>query len=272
MSDWVFYSSKRGFASAGELLRAIPSSRIWRMERTVLDEGESLLEMVRAAEQLLDLDVTLRLQNEPDAATRLVIHQATVADKRWFSQLGRNEFAPDQLATVAEVSLLPTAIEGGHLDIADDVIVGLEQLYRGGVAHSPATGELVSVAELSRIMDSESIRCSHLDLQLACAPSQRAYVTQQLAELPPPFGRYVRSEGDTLCLRTRFPTTLGVEEINAVCTVAIEMAKYASSGHVRFRERGVWRSAVENIGARVADPPGDATGIFGKLTRMLRPK
>ena len=270
MADWVYYSSKRGFASAGELLRAIPSSRIWRLERTVVDDGETTSEMVRAAEQLLDLDVTLRLQNEPAAATRLRVLEADPSHRRAFAELGPADFPPAQLQTIAEVSLEPSAIDAGHIDICDDVLAGLEQLYRGGIAHCPRTGEIVATTELRRMLDADIVRCSHLDLELCCDGRQRAYVCQQLSELPPPFGRYLRTEGDTLSLRTRFPATLSGAEIDAVCAVAKEMAKYARSGHVRFRERGVWSHAVEGIGTRVADPPGDTSGVFGRLTRLLR--
>ncbi len=271
MTDWVFYSSKCGFASAGDLLRSIPSARIWRLERNIDDDGTASSEMVRAAEQLLDLDASLRLQNDPSAAISLRVVEANDRYRRQFAELGRTEFPPDQLQIVAEIGLKPSAIEAGHLDIGDDVLVGLEQLYRGGIAHCTRSGELVAVSELSKILNSDVVRCSHLDLQLSCDRRQRDYVSRQLAELPPPFGQYMRIDGETLFLRTRFPTTLSAEEVNAVCSLARDMARYAKSGHVRFRERGVWTHAVTGIGTQVAEPPDGADGVFSRLTRLFRP-
>lgn len=271
MADWTFYSPSMRMASAGDLLRAIPSTRIWRLERSFVEDGQDTREMVRAAEQLLDLDVTLRLQNEPAAATRLRVREPSAADRQAFAALGRTEFPAAQLAVVAEVTLLDTARHGGHLDIGDDVLGGLEGVFRGGVAHSPSTGELTSAAEIARLMDEDHASCSHIDLSLRCDEPQLSYVVRQLRELPPPFGTLLVATDSAVVLRARFPTTLTREEIDAVCRTAMEMAQYARAGHVRLREQGVWRRAVDGIGAQIAPvPSGEGEGVFGRLARLLR--
>ena len=257
MADWILYSPKMRLASAGELLRCIPSDRIWRLERTFVEDGKDTAEMVRAAEQLLDLDVTLRLQNDPGAATSLKVRQPTDEDRRTFSGLGRDEFLPNDLAVIAEVTLSQGAIDAGHLEIADEVLCGLGDLYRTAIAHSPHSGEVVAVKELVRLMSSDDTRCTHLDLMLVCEDRQQAFVARKLRELPHPFGRYLRVENNSLLLRTRFPVRLDRDQVDSVCSVAMDMAQYASEGHVRFRERGYWRHAVQGIGSRPPTPvPG----------------
>ena len=64
-----------------------------------------------------------------------------------------------------------------------------------------------------------------MDLKLTCDPPQIAYVSRQLTELPAPFGRYLRVDGESLYLRARFPTTLSSEQIELICSAAVEMAK-----------------------------------------------
>lgn len=273
MADWTFYSPKIKMATAGELLRAIPSTRIWRLERSFVEDGEDTRELVRAAEQLLDLDVTLRLQNDPAAAIRLHVRLPTDADRRQFTNIGYAEFGANDITVVADIALEMSAIRAGHLDVADDLIAALDGVFRRGVAHSAQTGELLVANDVARLLHSETARCSHIDVKLHCDRRAQEYVARQFAELPPPFGQLMRRDGDAVMLRARFPPGLSDDEINAVCSVAMAMARHANGGHVRFRERGSWRHVIDNVGSSVQPLPTDQSeGMFGRLTRLLRSK
>lgn len=270
MADWTFYSPKLKLANVGELLREIPSNRIFRLERSFTESGQETAELVRAAEQLLDLDITIRLQNDPTGSMRLQVRLPSDADRRAFAALGRSEFTPKEVAVVAVVGLSRAAIEAGHLDLGDDVIAALSELFRRGIAHSPSTGEVLVASELARLLHSDA-RCSHIDLQLHCEAHEFAYVASELKQLPAPLGDRVRAAAGLLTLRSRVPLGLSMEEIGAICSVAVTLSRHAAAGQVRFRQRGVWSDAVA-VGGGGAPPAEKSEGMFSRISRLLRSK
>jgi len=252
VSDWTFYSAKRRSPSAGELLRSIPSRRNLRLDRLIVEGGEETLMPVRAAELLVGIDARLSLQNDSRGALQLQVFEATDEHRTSYHALGRDEPKAQDLRTVARITMRESAHQAGYVDLGDDVLCGLEGLFSGGVGHCPSTGEVVAAKEVVRIMDPEVTPCSHIDLRLRCDEPQRTYVLNQLREMPYGMASLHGQDTYSVFLRGRFPSRLSPEEVRSVCNMALELAKYASSGHVRFREGGVWQEAVEGIGAQVA--------------------
>ncbi len=260
--------------SAGDLLRAVPTRRNLRLERVVYDGSDESIEAVRAAETLFGLQVRLRLLNDPDVALALVIRDAERGDREEFRELGLDEPAPDDIEVYAEITMDETAVRAGYVALADDVLCGLEQVFGDGVAWSPATDEVFVAAAIARMMDSEDTPWTHLDVELAFEGERLRYVGERLTdELPGAMTRMLRRSDHGIELRGRFPAALDPDEYRDVWTVLLELAPFASAGHIRFREKGTWSDIVEGIGGDVADVPEEwaasRRGIRGVISRLF---
>ena len=244
------------------------------MERVVDDGRESLAEAVRAAESLVGLDVTLRLQNDPNGALRIRVFDARSQYRREYAELElEGAPPPDEIVVVAELSLHESAVDAGHLDLVDDVVSGLEEVFPGGVAHSPMTGEVILASEILRIMDPDQTRWSHVDVRLALDSPQREYVLERLQELPESMQRLVRTSDEGVLIRGRFPSELDADQVELSWQRLLDLVPYARAGHVRFREGGMWQQAVEGLGSQVAPPPAEwlkqRKGVRGTIARWL---
>lgn len=269
MADgWTFYSPTLKVLSAGDLLKAIPSDRIWRLERVVSHRGEELVEKVRAAEQLLGLDARAGLQNDADATVTLRVRDPTAADR---ASLSDAPFGPADLEVVAEVALSSIARANGHVDLCDDVLAALDTLFPGGFA-THSNGEVVDGSVLRSALNAEHATVTHVDLAYHGDARQRAFCHARLLELGLPPAVVVDTP-QAVVVRARLPLTLTAMERAAATVAMMELAKFASAGHVRFRERGVWRDAVSNIGVQVVPLPDEAPrGMLHRLAHFLRPK
>lgn len=277
MSEWTFYSPSTRYPSAGELLKAIPSRRNLRMERVVEEGDEVLAEAVRAAEQLLDLDVTLRLQNDPDGAIRFRLSEVDDDWRRRYAALSVPG-GPDvgDISIVAQLNVHETAVASGHVDLVDDVVCGLERVFPGGVAHNPAGDEAVLGREIVRIMDPEQTRWSHLDVKLRLAEEQHAYVVARLVELPSAMQSLIFVGPEQISIRGRFPCQLEAETVDRVWHALLDLVPFASGGYVRLREEGVWQDLVSGVGTQdIPALPEEwlrsrKKGLIGILSRLFR--
>lgn len=261
---WTYYSPTLRLVSAGELLRVVPSDRLWRLERVVDERGELLVEKVRAAEQLLGLYARAGLQNDAHATLTLQVREPTSADREQFAQIDQQLDQP--LALVAELALTDDA----HFALCDDVLVALETLFPGGVAVSET--EVVRAESLREQLTREPPNVSHLDLLYGGDARHRAYTQAKLVELGVP-GEAVVDTTEAIAVQARMPFALSASEQTTLCNAVMELAQHATAGHVRFRERGVWRDAVSNIGVYVVPLPQDAPrGMLARLSRLLRPR
>lgn len=257
MTDWTFYSPSRRDKSAGDLLRAIPSRRNLRLERDVEDDGEKSVEAVRAAEQLFDLRVVLRLTNDPRGALRLTVRRADESTRALYRDLApANAPKPADIQVYAELALFESAMEAGHVDLADDVVAGLEQVFPGGIAVSPMTNEVLCARELVVATDKDLRPWSHADARFDVDETRRDYLVHLLNSLPPSMGSLVRCEGGRVIVRGRVPAQVSREELQYAEQLLSHCASFAHAGHVRYREEGMWREATR-IGPELAPLPAE---------------
>lgn len=275
MTDWVFYSAAARLASAGELLRAIPTRRNLRLERTVIDEGgESGVESVRAAESLLGLDAVLRLASDPAGCLRLAIVESDKAARDAYAALGFSIGpAAADVRVIATLVVPESARREGHAALADEAVAGLETIFPGGVARDVLSAEIVCAADLLRACDLGARPYSHLDAEFVVSGSHCDFLTHLLLELPAQLRPLVRTTERGIAVTGRAPVALSVDELHAARNQLLECAPYASGGRVRFRREGRWEDAVDGIGRAVAPLPEEwsarRSGVRSVLNKLF---
>ena len=275
MTDWVFYSAAARLASAGDLLRAIPTRRNLRLERTIVDEGgESGVESVRAAESLFGLDAVLRLASDPSDCVRLVIRESDAGAREAYAALA-STIGPsaNDVRVVAQLTLPPGAVRDGHAALADEAVAGLEVVFPGGVARDERSAEIVAAAALVRASDPDACPYSHVDVEYVVSGAHYEFVSHLLLALPPALRALVRTTERGIAVSGRAPMSLSADELVSVRSRLLDCAPYASDGRIRFRREGAWEDAVEGIGRQVAPLPEEWTarrsGVRSVLNKLF---